>query len=330
MVRIGVLGASGIAPQALIRPVRRRQAALAAAAGVELSAVGARSAERAAAYASTWGFSHSYGSYDGLLADPEVDLVYNSLPPSEHARWTIAALEAGKHVLCEKPFTMNASEARAVTETAERTGRRVVEAFHDVYHPLSTAVREAAGPLGRLTRVDVEFSATIPFDPRSIRHDPAVGGGALMDLGCYCVHELRHFFGTEPEVVSAQATLNELGADMTIEAVLSFPTAHGPVAATLRSSMEPEALVSSLHAEGEHGVLDAASLVFAHQGHSIRTVVDGLERRATVAGRETYDHQLDALLEGLSSGASLLTEGADSVANMTVIDAIYAAAGIDR
>ena len=128
--------------------------------------------------------------------------MYNALPPALHARWSIAALGAGFHVLCEKPFSMNAAEAERVVEAAERSGKRAIEAFHDHYHPLSGWVRRflAEQGLGVLRRVEAVFTGATPFDPASIRHDPALGGGALMDLGCYPIHWLRAGLAAEPEV----------------------------------------------------------------------------------------------------------------------------------
>jgi predicted dehydrogenase len=318
---IGILGAAGIAPAALVRPALRRD-------DVVVAAVASRRGARG--YADRFGIEHAYDSYEELLADPGLDLVYNALPPSFHARWTIAALEAGKHVLCEKPFSMNAAEAERVIETAERSGKRAIEAFHDHYHPLSGWVRRflAERSLGSVRRLDAVFTGATPFDPASIRHDPALGGGALLDLGCYPIHWLRAALGAEPEVRHAQARLNPLGADLEIEADLEFP---GGVAARAFASMaEGVALASTLTVEGERGVLHVDNLVFPSQGHSIATEIDGVPRRRTIAGEETYDHQLAAVVDALASGEPLPTEGRDAVGNMRVIDAVDAAAGLPR
>lgn len=315
----GILGAAGIAPAALLRPALRRD-------DVVVAAVASR--RGALAYADRYGIERAYNSYEELLADPDLDLVYNALPPSLHARWSIAALEAGKHVLCEKPFTMNAAEAERVIEVAERSGRRAIEAFHDHYHPLSGWVRRflAEGGLGTPRRAEAVFTGATPFDPASIRHDPALGGGALMDLGCYPIHWLRAALAAEPQVRWAQARLNPLGADVEMEADLEFP---GGVAARVSASMaEGVALSSTLTVEGQLGVLHVDNLVFPSQGHSIETDIDGMPRRQTVAGEETYDHQLAAVIEALASGRPLPTEGRDTVGNMRVIDAVYAAAGV--
>lgn len=318
---IGILGAAGIAPAALLRPALRRD-------DVVVAAVASRRGARG--YADRFAIERAYDSYEELLADPDLDLVYNALPPALHARWSIAALEAGLHVLCEKPFSMNAAEAEQVVEAAERTGKRAVEAFHDHYHPLSGWVRGflAEQGLGVLRRVEAVFTGATPFDPASIRHDPALGGGALMDLGCYPIHWLRAGLAAEPEVRRAQARLNPLGADLEIGADLEFP--GGVVARVFASMSEGVTLASTLTVEGERGVLQVDNLVFPSQGHSIATDIDGVPRRRTVAGEETYDHQLAAVLAALASGEPLPTEGGDAVDNMRVIDAVYAAAGVPR
>lgn len=323
MLRIGILGAAGIAPAAVIRPARRRS-------DVVIAAVASRRADAAADYAALHGIETSYGSYAELLADPSIDLVYNALPPSEHARMSIVALEAGKHVLCEKPFALNAGEAKRMRQVAEATGSRLIEAFHDRYHPLSLEIDTiaASGVIGDIVSLVADFSGSNPFDPLSIRHDPAVGGGALMDLGCYPVHWVRALTGEEPRVLSATSTVNPLGADLSVDASLVFPS--GITARVTTSMIEGTPLNSSLDIVGTRGTVHVDNMVFPSRGHSITTVIDGLATPLTVRGGDTYDHQLAAIVEGLISGAPLLTEGEDSVHNMALIDAIYAAAGFDR
>ena len=321
MTTIGLLGAAGIAVNAMIWPVRRCDDA-------RIGAVASRSSARD--YADRHGIARAYDSYDALLADPEVELVYNALPPSLHAEWTIAALRAGKNVLCEKPFTMTAAEADRVMAVADETGMRVVEAFHDHYHPLSAWIRSTvrSGVLGRIHRAEAVFTGSNPFVANTLRHEPALGGGALMDLGCYPVHWVRSLFAGAPAVTSAVATRNPAGADLSMAAELAFP--DGVVALVQASMAEGVPLRSALVLEAEHGRLEAENIVFPSAGHSIRLDVGGIPRVSTVAGATTYDHQLEAVLTSLRSGAPLPTEGADPVANMAVIDAVYAAAGFSR
>jgi len=320
-MQIGILGAAGIAVNSLIWPVRRRS-------DVRVAAVASRSS--AGAYAQQHGIERSYDSYESLLADPEIELVYNALPPSLHAQWSIAALRAGKHVLCEKPFTMTAAEAERVVAAATDTGSRAIEAFHDHYHPLSSWTREfvAAGRLGSIRRLEAVFTGSTPFAANTLRHEPSLGGGALMDLGCYPVHWLRSLFADTPTVVGAEAVLNPAGADLAMDAELAFA---GGVHAGVHVSMEEGVpLRSTLSIDAERGTLLVDNIVFPSAGHSIRLEIDGVPHAYTVAGQTTYDHQLEAVLGALRTGTPLPTEGADSVANMTVIDAIYAAAGFER
>ena len=290
--------------------------------------IAARSAESARRYADTHKVERSYGGYASLLDDPDVDLVYVALPPSEHAEWSIAALEAGKHVLCEKPIAMNAGQAQEMVDAAERTDRRFIEAFHDRYHPLSAHIDEviASGRLGTVRTVRADFSADNPFSPTSLRHVPELGGGALMDLGCYPVHWVRALSGDEPTVARAITTPNPLGVDESVEAELEFPSG---IRATVTASMAPGVqLNSSLVVEGEKGTLSIDNMVFPSSGHSIHETVGGIERISTVAGLTTYDHQLEAVVAAVTTGAPTLTEGVDILGNARAIDAIYAAAGM--
>src|SRR5579862_8537554 len=215
-VRIGCLGAARIANAALVKPARTTP-------GAAVAAIAARDGDRARAYAAKHGIPASYGSYADLLADPSVDAVYNPLPNGLHGAWTIRALEAGKHVLCEKPFTANAEEAAAVAEVATRTGLVVMEAFHWRYHPLAARMLEvvASGELGTVSRV--EAMVCFPNLKRDdIRWDLGLAGGAMMDAGCYAVHLVRALAGAEPSVVSARAELRSPGVDKTMVADLAF------------------------------------------------------------------------------------------------------------
>lgn len=319
MLKVGILGAAGIAPAAIIDPARRRS-------DVEVTAIASRGIERARAFARQHEIPTAYGSYDELLADNAVDLVYVALPPSAHAEWSIAALQAGKDVLCEKPFALNGAEARLMTDAAAATGRRLVEAFHDHYHPLAARTKALAGTLGRLISVEGVFNVRNSFEPGALRHEPALGGGAMMDLGVYPLHGIRHLLDEEPVRAETSATLNPSGADESIEAELAFPSG---VTGRIRASMSAD-LENWIRVVGERGELRVDGVVFPSKGHSISYTIDGIERFETVAGRTTYDHQLEALIIGLANGQPLPTEGHDSVATMDAVDTIYAAAGMRR
>ncbi len=323
MIRMGLLGASKIAPQALIAPVRRRD-------DCEIVCVAARDGDRASAYAWQHGIPESLSSYEALIAHPGIDLIYNALPPHRHADLTIAALEAGKAVLCEKPFAMNAREARAMTDAAKRTGKPLLEAFHYRFHPMFDDILAQIrnGAIGRLCAIKSEFSVAIKYRPGELRHDPALGGGALMDLGCYALHWARTVAGSEPSVIQATCKLSERGVDLVTTAQLEF---GGGVTAQVRTSMAPGQRFKALLAiQGTEGILVARNPLHPHRGHSI-TIRRGLSiRRHTVPGETTYDHQLAHMIDLLKAKAPALTGGADGVANMALIDAVYAAAGVAR
>jgi predicted dehydrogenase len=200
-LRIGALGAARIAPTALLRPAGRLPE-------VSVTAVAARNPERARQFAAAQGIPRAHERYQALLDDPDLDAVYIALPNGLHGQWTIAALEAGKHVLCEKPFTANAEEAESVAAVARRTGLVAMEAFHYRYHSLTRRMLDiiGSGELGEVRRIETAFCIPL-LALNNIRWDFSLAGGALMDVGCYAVHILRTLAGAEPVVRSATAKL---------------------------------------------------------------------------------------------------------------------------
>ncbi|WP_172125467.1 MULTISPECIES: Gfo/Idh/MocA family oxidoreductase [unclassified Devosia] len=318
MHTIGILGAAGIAPRSIIQPTRRRRDAV-------IGAVASRRLGAAQAYAEAHRIPVAHESYEALLADPAITIVYNALPPTGHAEWTIKALEAGKHVLCEKPLATSAAEAALMVAAAERANRLLAEAFHDRYHPVFLHLLDLkqSGAFGTIKSLTASFHVDIPFDPKSIRHDPGQGGGAMMDLGCYPVHWLRSFMGCEPEVRSATAVLNPLGVDQRMEAELVFP---GNVPAQMIADIASPPFRGLLRIEGEQGIVELDNPCLPHKGHSLREWFGESYREHTLGAGTTYDYQLAAFLEALTGGTPLPTGGMDAVANMATIDAIYAAA----
>ena len=230
-LRIGILGAARIAPLALIKPAKEN-------AEVVVAAVAARDASRAQAFAAKHDIARVHDNYDALIADPDLDAIYNPLPNGLHGKWTRAALAAGKHVLCEKPFTANAAEAREIAELAAKSDRVVMEAFHYRYHPLTLRVEQiiASGELGKLKRVEAALCFPLPKFS-DIRYNYSLAGGATMDAGCYAVHMVRTFGGSTPEVVSAQAKLRDPQVDRAMTAELRFAGGHtGRVRCSMWSS----------------------------------------------------------------------------------------------
>lgn len=216
-VRWGILGPGRIAP----RIVR----ALLASTRGELVAVASRDAGRARDFAARHAIGQSFGSYEALLADPDVDVVYVALPNHLHAIWTIRALEAGKHVLCEKPLALTVEDVDRIAAAAEAAGRIAVEGFMYLHHPQTNRALEMArgGALGRLEIMNGTFSffLSYPNDPRA---DPAMGGGSLWDVGCYPVSFARRLAGQEPSGIHAFARFDERGVDRTFMGQLRFPS----------------------------------------------------------------------------------------------------------
>jgi predicted dehydrogenase len=215
-LRWGILGPGRIA----VRLVR----AVALSERGELAAVASRDAGRAAAFAATHGVTRSYGSYEELLAAPDIDVVYVSVPNHLHAEWTIRALDAGKHVLCEKPLALTVADVDAIAAAAARSGRIAVEAFMYLHHPqILTAIELArGGALGPLELIHGTFSFFLASseDPRA---SPAMGGGSLWDVGCYPVSLARRIAAEEPDRLAAFARLDDLGVDRTFVGQLHFP-----------------------------------------------------------------------------------------------------------
>ena len=328
MIRFGILGAARIAPYALIKPARLVD-------GVRVTGIAARDETRAAAFATRWDVPVVHADYAAVLRDPDVDAVYIPLPNSLHARWTLAAIEAGKHVLCEKPMASNAAEARRLADaaTVAATGGLVVmEAFHYRYHPLMTRVLGllADGAIGAVERIEV--AACIPLPRvRDIRYDLSLSGGAMMDIGCYTVHCVRLLGGAEPVVVAAEATLRSPGIDRAMSASLRFPSG---VAARIRCSLWSRKLLDiSIKVTGSAGQLAVRNFLAPQFPHllSVRTAPKaGRSRRwvERVRGESTYAHQLRAFAAAVRGGDPVLTPATDAVATMAVIDDVYRAAGL--
>ncbi len=215
-LRWGILGPGRIAPR-IVRALDGNPRG-------SLHAVASRDGDRAAAFAARHGAVRAHAGYEALLADPEIDVVYIALPNALHATWTIQALEAGKHVLCEKPLALTVAEVDAIADAATRSGRIAVEAFMYLHHPQTQRALEIArsGTLGALQVVSGQFSFLLSY-PNDPRIDPEMGAGSLWDVGCYPVSFARLIAGAEPEAVSAFARFDERAVDRTFVGQLLFP-----------------------------------------------------------------------------------------------------------
>ena len=323
-LRLGLLAASRIAGPAVVDPVP-------AVDGVELSAVAARDLGRARAAADDWGVRGAYGSYRELIDSDEVDAVYIGTPAAHHRQWAIAAIEAGKHVLCEKPFASNADDARRIADAARGSDVVVMEAFHWRYHPYADQIRAVldSGVLGRIDRIEAVFD--IP-DGRigrdDIRWDLAIGGGATMDLGCYPIQWVRFAAAADPDVVSAVAECPVPGVDGALTAELRWPSG---VTGSIRSSMiaEGDDVVAFLRVVGERGTMTAENPLAPQRGASLVVeTADGTDEHA-VDSTATYLHQLVAFRDAVVEGTDFPTTADDGVRNMEIVDACYRAAGLE-
>lgn len=315
---IGVLGAAKISPPALLRPA-------ADTTGVEVTAIAARDRSRAQTQADDFAIPRVFDSYEEVLAS-DVDAIYNPLPINLHLEWTLKALAAGKHVLCEKPFASNAAEAREMVTAADAAGLVLVEAFHWRYHPLAARIAERVADVGTMQHIDASFSVEIsPGD--DVRQSYELSGGALMDLGCYPAQWIRFVGNGEPTVTSASMVQGRPNADITTTVDMTFTDG---VTAQLSTAMHPGVeLVASLTVTGDAGVLHVTNPIAPHQGHQLAfTPTGGEAQNEVVEGRTTYHHQIEAFRSAVVDGVAVPTGGADSIATMELIDAAYLAAGL--
>jgi predicted dehydrogenase len=316
-LRIGILGAARIAPMALITPARDNPE-------VVVTAIAARDRDRAAKFAAKHAVPQVYDSYEAMLNSPDIDAVYNPLPNGLHGRWTIAALEAGKHVLCEKPFTANAAEAEAVAEVSNRSGLVVMEAFHYRYHALTGRLLEiiASGELGDIEQIRTWMY--IPLIIEDIRWDYDLAGGALMDVGCYAIHLLRTLAVEEPRVVSAQAKLKRPNVDRRVEAFFDFPSGkRGELAISMLS---PKLLGAGAEVIGSRGRMKVTNPIAPQLFHRLTVETQAGRRKEKVDKHpSSYAAQLQAFAAAVLRGEAFPTTVDDAIANMRVIDDCYRA-----
>ncbi|HVN15691.1 MAG TPA: Gfo/Idh/MocA family oxidoreductase [Anaerolineales bacterium] len=319
-IRIGVLGAAAIVPAALTDPARSTPE-------VEVVAIAARDPQRAQAFARRHHIPRVHPTYNDLLADPNIDAIYNPLPNGLHAEWTIRALKAGKHVLCEKPFASNARQAEEMAKVAAETGLVLSEAFAYRYHPLTTRVKEilAKGEIGAVQHIEAKFCFLLP-SPNNIRFQYELAGGALMDSGCYPVSLIRFIAEAEPTVVGARTKTVSPQVDSQMSADLSF--ADGRSAHLTCDMLSPKLFQSQLRVRGEAGTLTVINPYHPHWFHWLTVRGRAGSHIEHVRGGNVYALQLRAFAQAIRGETKLNTDPADAVRNMRVIDAIYEKAGL--
>ena len=284
---------------------------------VAVVAVASRDQARADAYARERAIERAHGSYEGLLEDPDVEAIYISLPNSLHVDWSIRALEAGKHVLCEKPFDRRPAEVERAFDIAEGTGRLLMEAFMYRHHPQTKRFAEVvgSGAIGELRQVRSSFSFTLK-DPENVRLRPELDGGALMDVGCYCLSIARLLAG-EPELVFGRQLLGPTGVDVRFAALLQFP---GDVLAEFHCGFDlPSG--SDVEAIGSEGSVLVRSPFLCRDPHlelnGERVEVDDVDR---------YLMQAENFSDAVHGVAEPLLGRADAVGQARAIDALYRSA----
>lgn len=322
-LRIGVLGAARIAERAIVEPAHT--------VGARLVAVAARDRARAEAFARQHGVERVHDDYAGVLADPEVEVIYNPLANGLHGPWNLRTLEAGKHVLSEKPFASNAEEAERVVAAARGVDRVASEAFHYRLHPVFLRLLDLvdSGALGTVREVEAVVNIPAP-DEGDPRWSWPLAGGALMDLGCYGLHAHRvlgAWAGGEPWVVKASAgeRAGRPGVDEWLDAELAFPSGATGLA---RCNMAADEREMTLRVTGDRGSAAVASFVLPHLDDRITIATDDGATVEELGRRTSYTFQLEALTAHLRNGDPLLLDGDDAVMQMRLVDAAYIAAGL--
>jgi predicted dehydrogenase len=330
-VRIGALSAARITPEALIAPARFLPETL-------VTAVAARDRSHAEAFARENGIPVVHESYEELISDPDIDAIYNPLPNSLHARWTLAAIDAGKHVLCEKPFTSNAAEAREVAAAARHAGVVVMEAMHYRYHRLAQAM-VAQLPLitgqnsGRHNWVrHIQCAVSFPLaSTTDIRYNYGLAGGATMDAGCYALDLVQLLGPGRPTVVTAFATEQGPNVDQTMAAFLRFPAG---ATAWLDLAFAPPGgrIRADVHVIGTDGQMTVQNFILPHLGYRMTTSTahhtESVTSEPGQPAETTYLGQLRAFAGAVLRRERFPTTAEHATVTMELIDDIYRAAGL--
>ena len=306
-IRWGLLGTSRI-NEKLLRGAAGTETA-------EVVAVGSRSTSTGQAFADAHGIGRVHGSYEALLADPDVDAIYIPLPNAMHHPWTLQAIAAGKHVLCEKPYTRHPSEVDEAWDAAEAAGVVLMEGFMWRHTPQAARLKELAGQMGELVHVRATFSFPLT-DDSDIRLDAALSGGSLMDVGCYCVSGSRYIAGEEPDLVYGQQVTTADGVDRRFAAYLHFPSG---LVATFHSGFD--SFNESLEVTGREG-----RIFLPDPWHSTRglIVVDGEEQ--SVEPRNPDQCELEDMAAAIRGEKAPRLGRDDAMGQARVIEALYRSA----
>jgi predicted dehydrogenase len=322
-VKWGVLGAASIAMRKVIPGMQQGEYC-------DVAAIASRDLAKARAAAASLKIGQAYGSYEEMLADPEIAAIYNPLPNHLHVPWSIKAMEAGKHVLCEKPIALNAVEAKTLLSVRDRAGVKIGEAFMVRTHPQWLRTRELIreGRIGELRAIVGVFSY-FNRDAKNVRNKPEWGGGGLMDIGCYPITMSRFMYGAEPLRVSGVLERDpEFGTDRLASAILEF--SGGQAVFTCSTQMVPYQRMQFLGTKGRieieipfNAPPNKATRIFVEDGSDVAGAGIKVE---TIPACDQYTIQGDVFSKAILEDREVPVPLEDAIANMEVIDAIFRAA----
>jgi predicted dehydrogenase len=322
-VRWGILGVAGIATRRVIPGMQHCEFA-------EVTAIASRDLTKAQEAAKNLGIARAYGSYEELLGDPDIDVIYNPLPNHLHVPWTILAAEAGKNVLCEKPLAMNAAEAEQLLAVRDRTGVKIGEAFMVRTTPQWVRLREIvqSGEIGDLRAVSAFFSYT-NADPANIRNITEFGGGGIMDIGCYPIFTSRFVSGQEPRRVAAMLERDpQMGTDRLSSAILDYP--FGQAVFICSTQISPHQFMKFVGTKGRveldipfNTLNDRPMLIIVDDG---RDLIGGGRRVEELGPFDQYTIQGDAFSKAVLGQGDVPVPVETGIGNMRVIDAIFKSA----
>lgn len=328
MIKWGVLGCAGIAAKAVIPAIQSSRLG-------RVAAIASRDAEKASAMATRFGIGKSYGSYEDLLSDPDIDAIYNPLPNHLHVPMTIKALEHGKPVLCEKPIALDAAQASELAEAQKAANLPVAEAFMVRHHPQWKKARAmvAEGRLGDVRAIQTIFAYYLD-DPKNVRNQADIGGGGLFDVGCYAINTARFLFDAEPlRAVALMENDPVFGTDRLTSGLLAFPEGR-QLAFTCSTQLSLTQKVTVLGTRGRleipipfNAPADQQTVLIFDDG---RDLAGGGRQEIVIEPVDQYREQVDAFAEAVLSGTPLETGLDDAIANMKAIDALFRSATSGR
>jgi xylose dehydrogenase (NAD/NADP) len=287
-------------------------------------AIASRNLKRAQFFAKEWAIPKAYGSYDALLEDPDIDVVYISLPNGMHAEWAINAARAGKHILCEKPLAMNTAEVDAMGEAAAQAGVVLLEALMYRHHPQTLRVKEIldSGTIGELLVIRGSFTIDIACDPENIRHNPSLGGGSIWDVGSYPISYARFLVGKEPEEVFANQIVGSTGVDEVVVGQIRFP---GDMFVQINCGFRSP---FRMHMEviGSKGAIDISNPFVPDKHSEILLSLKDETRVIAIQGQDLYRGEIEDMSDVILEGKIPRVSIKESRGNIVTIEAFLTSA----